>query len=123
MFQTWKIYLFTRNKTFVVFLAATSLAGCGLGITVAVKGLLVLECVCISSHAGLVLTLLVLHRYPKLAVLQPLVEAEIALQCAVDVMIACEIFLGGLLNSNLMPHTSHTHLDIVQIQNKLCAHG
>ncbi|KAJ6493380.1 hypothetical protein C8R45DRAFT_928140 [Mycena sanguinolenta] len=84
IFQTWKIYLFPRNKTFVVFLTATSLAACGVGITAAVKGLLILE-------------------YRKLGGLQPIVEANLALQCAIYVAIACEILLGGLLNSNLAP--------------------
>ncbi|KAF7350632.1 hypothetical protein MSAN_01623400 [Mycena sanguinolenta] len=74
MFQTWKIYLFTRNKTFVVFLIATSLAACGLGITAAVKAWLDLE-------------------LAKMAALQPIVEANLALQCGIDVIIATVLTL------------------------------
>ncbi|KAF7378252.1 hypothetical protein MSAN_00250400 [Mycena sanguinolenta] len=69
LFQTWKIYLFTRNKTLVAFLTATSLAACGLGITAAVKTWLELE-------------------LTKIAALQPVVEANLALQCGIDVIIA-----------------------------------
>ncbi|KAJ6493362.1 hypothetical protein C8R45DRAFT_1136546 [Mycena sanguinolenta] len=69
MFQTWKIYLFTRNKTFVVFLTATSMAACGLGVAVAVKSWFIVE-------------------FPKIAMLQRIAEAHLTLQCAVDVIIA-----------------------------------
>ncbi|KAJ7724036.1 hypothetical protein B0H14DRAFT_2641632 [Mycena olivaceomarginata] len=61
MFQTWKIYLFKRNKTLVVFLSVTSLAACGLGATAAIKSWLIFE-------------------FVKIATLQPIVEANLALQ-------------------------------------------
>ncbi|KAJ6493377.1 hypothetical protein C8R45DRAFT_1136562 [Mycena sanguinolenta] len=86
MFQTWKIYLFTRNKTFVVFLTATSMAACGVGITVAVKSWFIVE-------------------FPKLAVLQPIVEANLALQCAVDVIIASILTLTLCKSRTSFAHT------------------
>ncbi|KAJ6493365.1 hypothetical protein C8R45DRAFT_1095871 [Mycena sanguinolenta] len=96
MFQTWKIYLFTRSKTFVVFLTATSLATCGLGITLAVKSWFILE-------------------YRKLVVLQPIVEANLALQCAIDVVIALP---PGILTLTLCKSkTSFAHTD--RILNRL----
>ncbi|KAJ6450743.1 hypothetical protein C8R45DRAFT_946562 [Mycena sanguinolenta] len=64
-----------------------------------------------------------IFEFVKIPTLQPIVEANLALQCAIDVTIACEMFLGGELNFNLAPHSSHTHLDIVQVQNNHCAHG
>ncbi|KAF7350608.1 hypothetical protein MSAN_01620900 [Mycena sanguinolenta] len=74
MFQTWKIYLFTRNKTLVVLLTTTSLVACGLGITASVKAWLNLE-------------------MAKLAALRPIVEAIYALHCAIDVTIAAILTL------------------------------
>ncbi|KAJ6493355.1 hypothetical protein C8R45DRAFT_186221 [Mycena sanguinolenta] len=93
MFQTWKIYFFTRNKTFVVFLTATSMAACGLSVAVAVKSWFIVE-------------------FPKLAVLQPIAEANLALQCAVDVIITCILTLT-LCKSK----TSYAHTD--RILNRL----
>ncbi|KAJ6493346.1 hypothetical protein C8R45DRAFT_989515 [Mycena sanguinolenta] len=86
IFQTWKIYLLTRNKTFVVFLTATSLAACGLGLTAAVKTWLILE-------------------IAKLAVLQPVVEANLALQCAIDVVIASILTLTLCKSKTSFEHT------------------
>ncbi|KAJ6493386.1 hypothetical protein C8R45DRAFT_928144 [Mycena sanguinolenta] len=96
MFQTWKIYLFTRNKTFVVFLTATSMAACGLGIAVAVKSWFIVE-------------------FPKLTVLEPIVEANLALQCAVDVIIASFFALGTLFSVRFSTKTYTLALFVLPI--------
>ncbi|KAJ7912989.1 hypothetical protein B0H13DRAFT_1874279 [Mycena leptocephala] len=69
MFLTWKIYLFTRNKILIGFLTATSLAACGMGVAAAIESWIFSE-------------------LAKLVALQPIVEGNLALQCAVDVTIA-----------------------------------
>ncbi|KAF7350612.1 hypothetical protein MSAN_01621300 [Mycena sanguinolenta] len=86
MFQTWKIYLFTRNKTFVVLLTAASLVLCGLGITVGVKAWLNLE-------------------LAKMAALQPIVEASIALQCGIDATITAILTLTLRKSKTSFAHT------------------
>ncbi|KAF8164512.1 hypothetical protein K438DRAFT_1492437, partial [Mycena galopus ATCC 62051] len=86
MFQTWKIYLFKRNKTLVVFLSVTSLAACGLGATAAIKSWLIFE-------------------YVKIATLQPIVEANLALQCAIDVTIAFILTLTLYKSKTSFAHT------------------
>ncbi|KAJ6532966.1 hypothetical protein B0H19DRAFT_1186722 [Mycena capillaripes] len=69
MFQSWRIYLFTRNKILIGFLVATSLASCGMGVAAAIQSWIFSE-------------------LAKLVALQPIVEGNLALQCAVDVIIA-----------------------------------
>ncbi|KAF7350611.1 hypothetical protein MSAN_01621200 [Mycena sanguinolenta] len=86
MFQTWKIYLFTRNKTFVVFLAVISLAACGFGTSVTVKAWLNLE-------------------LAKMAALQPILEASIALQCGIDVTICATLILTLRKSKTSFAHT------------------
>ncbi|KAJ7151915.1 hypothetical protein C8R43DRAFT_1004650 [Mycena crocata] len=68
-FQTWRIYLFTRSKLLALVLLVTALPTCGIGVAAAVQSWIFSE-------------------LAKLVVLQPIVEANLALQCAVDVAIA-----------------------------------
>ncbi|KAJ7882489.1 hypothetical protein B0H13DRAFT_2344571 [Mycena leptocephala] len=69
MLQSSRIYLFTRNKTLVGFLVAGSLAACGTGVAAAIEAW-------------------IFHKLAKLVLLQPIVEVNLALQCAIDVIIA-----------------------------------
>ncbi|KAJ7482599.1 hypothetical protein FB451DRAFT_1555632 [Mycena latifolia] len=70
-YQAWRIYVFTQSKILVGFLVVAALATCGMGITVAIEGWNV-------------------HGIPKtkFIALQPVVEANLALQCVIDVIIA-----------------------------------
>ncbi|KAF8171201.1 hypothetical protein K438DRAFT_1773328 [Mycena galopus ATCC 62051] len=68
MFQLWRIYLFTGSRIRVGFLVVTSLAACGTGIAAAIQAW-------------------VFSELDKIAVLQPVAEANLALQCAVDVIL------------------------------------
>ncbi|KAJ6493391.1 hypothetical protein C8R45DRAFT_1073285 [Mycena sanguinolenta] len=86
MFQTWKIYLFTRNKIFVVFLTAASLAACGVGLTVAVKSWFIVK-------------------MTKLHVIQSVMEANLALQCVVDVIIASTLTWTFCKSKTSFAHT------------------
>ncbi|KAF7349109.1 hypothetical protein MVEN_01433100 [Mycena venus] len=79
LFQSWRIYQFTRDKILVGFLVATSLGACGTGVTSALESW-------VSSELA------------ELLVLRPIIEANLALQCAVDMIIAvrvCMIFSGS----------------------------
>ncbi|KAJ7463558.1 hypothetical protein FB451DRAFT_1264891 [Mycena latifolia] len=71
MYQAWRIYVFTQSKILVGFLVVVVLATCGIGITVAIKAW-------------------IMHQIPKtkFIALQPVIEAHLALQCTVDVIIA-----------------------------------
>ncbi|KAJ7869783.1 hypothetical protein B0H14DRAFT_2727053 [Mycena olivaceomarginata] len=69
MLQSWRIYVFTRNKILIGFLVATSVAACGTGVAAAIEAWI------ISEPA-------------KLVLLQPIVEVNNVLQCAIDVIIA-----------------------------------
>ncbi|KAJ7804946.1 hypothetical protein B0H14DRAFT_2882522 [Mycena olivaceomarginata] len=60
LFQSWRIYQFTRNKILVGFLVATSLAACGTGVAAAIESWIFSE-------------------LAKLVALQPVVEANLAL--------------------------------------------
>ncbi|KAJ6537942.1 hypothetical protein B0H19DRAFT_1270321 [Mycena capillaripes] len=74
LFQSWRIYQFTRNKILVGFLVAASLAACGTGVAAAIESWIFSE-------------------LAKLIALQPVVEANLALQCAVDVIVAIRLSL------------------------------
>ncbi|KAF8171190.1 hypothetical protein K438DRAFT_1982180 [Mycena galopus ATCC 62051] len=74
MFQLWRIYLFTGSRIRVGFLVVTSLAACGTGVAAAIKSW-------------------VFSELAKLAVLQPIVEVNLALQCALDVILTGELYL------------------------------
>ncbi|KAJ7806309.1 hypothetical protein B0H14DRAFT_3768568 [Mycena olivaceomarginata] len=69
-FQSSRIYRFTRSKILVAFLLVISFVNCGIGVTVAIE----------------------MWIYPStlsnLAALQPIIESNLALQCAIDTMIA-----------------------------------
>ncbi|KAF7335773.1 hypothetical protein MVEN_02233100 [Mycena venus] len=69
MFQSWRIYLFTKNKILVGFLVVTSLAACGMGVAAAIQSWIFSE-------------------LAKLVALQPVVEGNLALQCGIDVIVA-----------------------------------
>ncbi|KAJ7463582.1 hypothetical protein FB451DRAFT_1264958 [Mycena latifolia] len=68
-YQAWRIYIFTRNKILVGFLVVAALATCGMGIAAGIQ-------------------VLILSELAKLIALQPVVEANLALQCTIDVIIA-----------------------------------
>ncbi|KAJ7159197.1 hypothetical protein C8R43DRAFT_994143 [Mycena crocata] len=68
-FQSWRIYIFTKSKILVALLLVTALATCGIGVAAAIESWIFSE-------------------LAKLVALQPIVEANLALQCAVDVLIA-----------------------------------
>jgi len=72
MFQSWRIYQFTREKILVGFIVVTSLATCGMGVAAAIESWIFSE-------------------LAKLVALQPIVEGNLALQCAVDVVIAIRL--------------------------------
>ncbi|KAJ6617298.1 hypothetical protein B0H10DRAFT_2434481 [Mycena sp. CBHHK59/15] len=67
--QTWRIYTFTGSKFLVGVLLAAVLAACGTGVAVAIR-------MWISSE------------FAKLVHLQPVAEANLALECALDVTIS-----------------------------------
>ncbi|KAF7368511.1 hypothetical protein MVEN_00174300 [Mycena venus] len=69
IFQSWRIYCFTERKMLVGFLLATALANCGIGVTVSIESWIFSE-------------------LSKLVALQPIIEGNLALQCAVDAIIA-----------------------------------
>ncbi|KAJ6514315.1 hypothetical protein C8R47DRAFT_1090920 [Mycena vitilis] len=68
-FQAWRIYAFTRNKFLLGGLVVTSLATCGMGLAAAIQSWLFSE-------------------LDKVAALQPIVEANLSFQTAIDVTIA-----------------------------------
>ncbi|KAJ6569843.1 hypothetical protein DFH09DRAFT_1313638 [Mycena vulgaris] len=74
MLQSWRIYLFTRNKILTGFLVATSVAACGMGIVAAIEAWSFSE-------------------QTKLVLLQSSVMVNSALQCAIDVIITGELYL------------------------------
>ncbi|KAJ6452323.1 hypothetical protein C8R47DRAFT_288682 [Mycena vitilis] len=69
MFQSWRIYQFTRNKVLASLISAISLASCGMGVTVAI------EWWSFSEPS-------------RLVSLRPIVEANLALQLAIDVIVS-----------------------------------
>ncbi|KAJ6609077.1 hypothetical protein B0H10DRAFT_140210 [Mycena sp. CBHHK59/15] len=69
MFQCYRIYTFIPNKILAGLIIATALAACGLGIAAAVQSWIFSE-------------------LAKLLALQPVVEANLALQTTVDVVIS-----------------------------------
>ncbi|KAJ7131282.1 hypothetical protein C8R44DRAFT_978203 [Mycena epipterygia] len=91
MFQSWRIYIFTKSKILVGFILAAALAACGTGFAAAIQSATV-----ISSELA------------KLTVLQSVIEVNLALQCAVDVLIA--IILSIMFSSS---KTSFTPMDKV----------
>ncbi|KAJ7136836.1 hypothetical protein C8R44DRAFT_363114 [Mycena epipterygia] len=68
-FQSWRIYQFTQSKILVGFILAAALATCGLGVSAAIQSWIFSE-------------------LSKLVALQPVVEANLALQSALDVLVA-----------------------------------
>ncbi|KAJ7106762.1 hypothetical protein C8R44DRAFT_326494 [Mycena epipterygia] len=74
-FQLWRIYMFTKSKILVGFILAAALATCGLGIAVVILQ---------SSR---------LSRLSNIPALHPIEEANLALQCGIDVLIAIILFI------------------------------
>ncbi|KAF7359730.1 hypothetical protein MVEN_00697600 [Mycena venus] len=68
-FQSSRIYRFTRSKILVAFLLVISFANCGIGVTVAIE-------------------MWVFSKLSDLVALQPIIESNLALQCAIDASIA-----------------------------------
>ncbi|KAJ7933039.1 hypothetical protein B0H13DRAFT_2513009, partial [Mycena leptocephala] len=68
-FQLWHIYIFFRSKVLVGFLMVAILATCGIGIVSAIEAWI------FSEHAELVALL-------------PVIAGSLALQCALDILIA-----------------------------------
>ncbi|KAJ7112692.1 hypothetical protein C8R44DRAFT_882445 [Mycena epipterygia] len=87
-FQCWRIYVFTKSKILVGVILAAALVACGTGFAAAIQSATV-----ISSQLT------------KLAALQPVIEANLASQCAVDVLIASIFALGNLLSVHFSPGT------------------
>ncbi|KAF7360234.1 hypothetical protein MVEN_00752200 [Mycena venus] len=69
IFQSWRIYTFTRSRIRVGFLVATSLAAFGTGLAAAIEAW-------------------IFHKLAKLVLLHPIAGVNLALQCAIDVIIA-----------------------------------
>ncbi|KAJ7136834.1 hypothetical protein C8R44DRAFT_363097 [Mycena epipterygia] len=78
-FQSWRIYHFTNSKILVGVLLTAALAACGMGVGAAIQSSIISD-------------------LSKLAALQPVVEANLALQSALDVLIA--IILSITLSSS-----------------------
>jgi len=68
-FQSWRIYRFTDSRRLAAFLLVISLANCGIGVTVATE-------------------MWMFSKLSELVALQPIIEGNLALQCAVDAIIA-----------------------------------
>ncbi|KAJ7112652.1 hypothetical protein C8R44DRAFT_882415 [Mycena epipterygia] len=90
-FQSWRIYMFTKSKILVGFILAAALTTFGTGIAAAIQAATL-----ISSELA------------RLTTLQSVIEANLALQCAVDVLIA--IILSMMFSSS---KTSFTPMDKV----------
>jgi hypothetical protein len=95
MLQSWRIYVFTRNKILIGFLVATSVAACGTGVAAAIEAWISFECVQYFLTARQLPGPMSFqrHRPAKLVLLQPIVEVNNVLQCAIDVIIAGELYL------------------------------
>ncbi|KAF7349927.1 hypothetical protein MVEN_01293400 [Mycena venus] len=85
-FQSWRIYLFTGSRIRVGFLVATSLVACGMGVAAAIEAW-------------------TLSELAKLAVLQPIVEVQLTLQCAVDVILAAVLTVVYSNSKTTFPRT------------------
>ncbi|KAJ6537973.1 hypothetical protein B0H19DRAFT_1382585 [Mycena capillaripes] len=86
MLQSWRIYLFTRNRILIGFLVTTSVAACGTGAAAAIEAW-------ISSEQA------------KLVLLQPIVEVNFALQCAIDAIIAVVLTVVYTKSKTTFPRT------------------
>ncbi|KAF8184548.1 hypothetical protein K438DRAFT_1598313 [Mycena galopus ATCC 62051] len=86
MFQLWRIYLFTGSRIRVGFLVVTSLATCGTGVAAAIQAWAFSE-------------------LAKLAVLQPIVAVNLALQCAVDVILTAVLTVVYSNSKTTFPRT------------------
>ncbi|KAJ6614982.1 hypothetical protein B0H10DRAFT_1916209 [Mycena sp. CBHHK59/15] len=91
VFQSWRIYMFTRSKLLIGFLLAGALAACGTGVAAAVQSWIFSE-------------------LAKLAALQPVVEGNLALQSTIDVLISsvCPLPLEVTLTSFPLVILSYT---------------
>ncbi|KAJ6569834.1 hypothetical protein DFH09DRAFT_1080562 [Mycena vulgaris] len=88
MLQSWRIYLFTRNKILTGFLVVTSVAACGMGVAAAI------EAWTFSEQAP-----------GKLVLLQSIVMVNSALQCAIDVIITVVLTVVYTKSKTTFPRT------------------
>ncbi|CAK5284819.1 unnamed protein product [Mycena citricolor] len=72
VFQTWRMYAFNKNKPLALFLGATALATCGLGVAAGIRSWILAD-------------------LKKLFVLGPIVKANLAMQCGLDIFIAAAL--------------------------------
>jgi hypothetical protein len=94
MLQSWRIYLFTGNKIFIGFLLTASAAACGTGIARFNRGVDLIRVRTYLPNSAQ-LPGLMPCQFPsqaKLISVRPIVEVNLALQCAVDVIIAGEVY-------------------------------
>ncbi|KAJ6511613.1 hypothetical protein C8R47DRAFT_1314520 [Mycena vitilis] len=70
-FQSWRIYAFTKNKILTGFLFVTLVATFGMGLAASIQSWIFSE-----------------HVVVKVAAIQPIVEANLSFQMALDVLIA-----------------------------------
>ncbi|KAJ6518159.1 hypothetical protein C8R47DRAFT_1086200 [Mycena vitilis] len=75
LFQSWRIYVFTKNTVLAVSLVLASVATCGMGLAAAIQSWIITE-------------------VTKLVALGPIVTANLSLQLAIDLIIA------GILSYN-----------------------
>ncbi|KAJ7513098.1 hypothetical protein B0H11DRAFT_1948653 [Mycena galericulata] len=85
-FQSWRIYAFTKSKVIIGFIVVIALATCGMGIAAAVQSWIFSE-------------------LAKLKALQPVVEANLALQSALDVAIAIILSVSLSKSKTKFPKT------------------
>ncbi|KAJ6537894.1 hypothetical protein B0H19DRAFT_1270286 [Mycena capillaripes] len=85
-FQSWRIYVFTKSKVLVAFLLVTALATCGMGVGAAIQALII-------------------HRLSQVKALLPQVQANLALQCAMDVAIAVILTMAFSQSKTSFPKT------------------
>ncbi|KAF8171166.1 hypothetical protein K438DRAFT_1982160 [Mycena galopus ATCC 62051] len=86
MFQLWRIYLFTGSRIRVGLLMVTSVAACGTGVAAVIKTTVISE-------------------LAKLAVLQPIVEVNLTLQCALDVILTAVLTVVYSNSKTTFPRT------------------
>ncbi|KAJ7687635.1 hypothetical protein B0H17DRAFT_1136185 [Mycena rosella] len=103
-FQSWRIYVLTQSKILFGFLLAAGLAACGMGVAAAIQSWIFSE-------------------LAKLAALQPVVEGNLALQCAIDVIITGRTDRSSINNNQLTCQQSRLVHDVLQVKDQLHSDG
>ncbi|KAJ7315763.1 hypothetical protein DFH08DRAFT_419492 [Mycena albidolilacea] len=93
-FQSWRIYRFTDSKILAAFLLVISLANCGIGVAVSME-------------------MWTFSKLSELVALQPIIEGNLALQCAVDAIIAV------IMTVVLSRWRTHFFADMDKVLNRL----